>query len=281
MKMQSISAQLSVTVCLAALLALPATAQEAVPPAPSIEATRALIEDAASAQQIDRSRASQSLLMRDQARAWLKQAEAAQASGNVTEVNQHLGEARKAMLAALRLASPTQVDGEKAVRDYETRLASVKVLRDALLRLGGAKNIATAKDTDAYLAAAAKHASDRSFDLALVEVNQAYDVIKAGNIEQRDHTEQVVSKNFATKEDEYKYEIGRNDEYQQLSELVLKKLAADVVANFTPVFAKAMSIRKDAQSQADKGDFAVAVTAMETSTAEYKKIIRAGGIPVP
>ena len=35
------------------------------------------------------------------------------------------------------------------------------------------------------------------------------------------------------------------------------------------------------EGQADKGDFAAAVSAMETSTAEYKKIIRAGGIPVP
>lgn len=279
--MQSISAQLSVTVCLAALLALPATAQEAAPQAPSIEATRALIEGATSAQQIDRSRLPQSQLMRDQARAWLKQAEAAQASGNAAEVKAHLGEARKAMLAALRLASPAQVDGEKAVRDYETRLASVKVLRDALQRLDAVKNSATIASTDAYLAAAAQYASERSFDLALVEVNRAYEVIKASNVAQRDHTEQVVSKNFATKEDEYKYEIGRNDEYQQLSETVLKNLAADRAATYTPVFATAMSMRKNAQGQAGKGDFAAAVTAMETSTAEYKKIIRASGIPVP
>ena len=153
MKMQSISAQLGVPVCLAALVALPATAQEAAPPAPSIEATRALIEDATSAQQIDRSKAPKSLAMRDEARAWLKQAEAAQAGGNAAEVNQHLGEARKAMLAALRLARPAQVDGEKAVRDYETRLASVKVLRDALQRLDAVKNSATIAATDAYLAA--------------------------------------------------------------------------------------------------------------------------------
>lgn len=281
MKMKSISAHLSMRVCVAALVALPATAQEADPQRHSVASTRSLIEESTSAQQIDRSKVPKSLAMRDEARAWLKQAEAALASGNVAEMNQHLGAARKLMLAAVRLAGPAQVDGEKALRDYETRLVSVKALRDALQRLGGAKNSATITDADAYLAAAAQHASDRSFDLALVEVNKAYDVIKAGNVEQRDHTEQVVSKNFATKEDEYKYEIGRNDEYQQLSEAVLKNLAADRAASYTPVFAKAMAVRKDAQGQAGKGNFAAAVTAMETSTAEYKKIIRASGIPVP
>lgn len=265
----------------AALLSLSAAAQDADPNLRAIESTRTLIEKSSSAQQIDRAKVPEALAKRDEARALLKQAEAAQQKGNVADMNKLLTEAKKLLFAAVKLANPEQVTGEKKARDYETRLASVKVLRDALARIGGSKNDAAVKAADASLTEAAKEAAEKKFDLALAGVEKAYAAIKTANIEQRDHTEQVASKNFANKEEEYKYEIGRNNEYQQLSEAVLSNMAANLVSMYKPVGEKALGIRKEAEASAGKGDFAAAVTGMENSTAEYKKIIRAGGIPVP
>lgn len=273
---------LGVSALFAALLSLSAAAQETDPNLRSIESTRTLIEKSSSAQQIDRSKVPEALAKRDEARALLKQAEAAQQKGNIADMNKLLTDAKKVLFAAVKLANPEQVTGEKKVRDYETRLGSVKVLRDALARLGGSKNATAVKEADVQLADAAKLAAEKKYDLALVSVEKAYAAIKTANVEQRDHTEVVDdSKNFKTKEDEYKYEIGRNNEYQQLSEAVLSNMKPEQAAMYKAVGEKALGMRKEADGSAGSGDFAAAVAGAEKSTAEYKKIIRAGGIPVP
>lgn len=266
---------------LVALLSLPATAQEADPNVRAIESTRTLIEKSSSAQQIDKAKVPEALAKREEARVFVQQAEAARQKGDVAEMNKLLTDAKKRLFAAVKLANPEQVTGGKKARDYETRLGSVKVLRDALSRLGGPKNELAVKAADANLADAAAQAAEKKFELALASVEKAYAAIKTANIEQRDHTEVVDSKNFATKEDEYKYEIGRNNEYQQLSEAVLSNLAPNLAKMYKPVGEKALGIRKAAEDSAGASDFAAAVTGMEKSTSEYKKIIRAGGIPVP
>ena len=260
---------------------IPVAGQDAETVKRGIEFTRSLIETSSSAQQIDKTKVPESLAKRDEARALLKKAEEAQAKGATAEAAQLANDAKRVMFMAVRLASPEQVRGEKQARDYENRLASVKILRDALARLGGTKNAAAIKEADGMLAEAGKHAAQKNFELALATVDKAYGVIKSMNIEQRDHTEQVASKTFASKADEYKYEVARNDDYLQLSAAVLSNMAENLAGMYRPVREKAGELRKGAEARAGSGDYDGAVTAMETSTAEYKKIIRAGGIPVP
>lgn len=264
-----------------ALLSLSAAAQETDPNVRAIDSTRTLIETSSSAKQIEQSKVPEALARRNDARDLLKKAEAARLKGDVPEMNRLLTEAKKQLFAAVKLANPDEVTSEKKARDYETRLNSVKALRDALARDGKVKNEAALRAADTNLADAARFASEKKYDQARASVEWAYAAIKAANIGQRDGTEVVDSKNFATKEDEYKYEIGRNNEYQQLSEAVLSNMAPNLATMYKPVGEKALGIRKEAENEAGKKEFAAAVTGMERSTAEYKKIIRAGGIPVP
>lgn len=254
------------------------------PPTPEqvqrdIESTRTLIETSKSAVQIKASESAESKAKQDEARGLLKQAEEAKASGDLAKASSLLTETKKKMFEAVRLANPQQVAADKAHVDYGRRLETVKVLRNALP--SGGKNAEVVKTADAAIAEAEQLAAAKKYSDALAALNKGYTAVRLANIEQRDKTEQVASKNFATKEDEYKYEIGRNDDYAGLSRGVMESMNPQMATIYRGVLDKGASLRKDAEAAAKRGDFESGVTSLEQSTGEYKKVVRAAGIPVP
>jgi hypothetical protein len=90
----------------------------------------------------------------------------------------------------------------------------------------------------------------------------------------------VRSLTFASKREEYAYEIDRNDTHRMLVNLVLAE-RRDVGPMLQPLLDKAGVLRKDAEAQAQRGDHEGAIRTLEDSTRELVKAVRAGGIYVP
>ena len=90
----------------------------------------------------------------------------------------------------------------------------------------------------------------------------------------------VRSLNFASKEEEYHYEVDRNNTHQMLIKVLLEdKKAAD--AMIQTYVTKARELRGRADAAAAAKDYGGAVRLLEESTAELVRAIRNAGVYIP
>ena len=93
----------------------------------------------------------------------------------------------------------------------------------------------------------------------------------------------VRSLNFATREEEYQYELDRNDTHLML----LKVLAADkpkipgMDGMLKGHVDKAAALRAQAEETSRSGDRAAAIEGLEASTRELVRAIRSLGVFIP
>ena len=251
-----------------------------------LDSVRTLIESSSAAKQIDSSRNANALAAREQARGLHKQAQAAFDSGDHEKAGKLLTQASQQMFSGVRLANPEEVNGRKKWRDYEAKLASARALLDAQKRVGVEKSDAEAGKTTAKVEAIladAERTSSRDIDKAIVLVNQAYLIAKASVGNMRGGETLVRSLNFATKEEEYHYEVDRNDTHQMLVKMLLdEKRESQGVDRMVQGFVdKATDLRKQAESKAGSRDFENAIKLLEDSTKELVRAIRGAGIYIP
>ncbi len=251
-----------------------------------LESVRTLIESSSAAKQIDSSRNVNALAAREQARSLHKQAQAAFDAGDHEKAGKLLTQASQQMFSGVRMANPEEVNGKKKKRDYETRLASARALLDAQKRVGTEKSNVDARKATAKvesLLAEAERESSRDIDKAIVLVNQAYLIAKASVGNMRGGETLVRSLNFVTKEEEYHYEIDRNDTHQMLVKMLLdEKRESQGVDRMVQGFVdKAAALRKQAELKAGSRDFENAIQLLEDSTKELVRAIRGAGIYIP
>lgn len=91
------------------------------------------------------------------------------------------------------------------------------------------------------------------------------------------------SLDFATPEEEYKYEFKRNDSFFALLEfaIVEKSPTGSILERVNQSRDKAREVRKAAEALAKKGDFQGAITELNSSTNGLLQAIRMSGIYVP
>jgi hypothetical protein len=111
-----------------------------------------------------------------------------------------------------------------------------------------------------------------------VTVDQAYLVAKAAIGSMRDGDTLVRSLSFATPEDEYRYEVDRNDTHRMLLDVLLDPARAPQASAAAQ---KSAALRAQADGVAKSGDFAGAVRLLEDSTRELVRAIRAAGVYIP
>jgi len=294
----------------ACLLAQPALAQNAEPAAaPESAATRLaggkidrdqlnfnmesvgkLLESSSAARQIDSSKVPEAQLRREKARELYKQARTALNAGDLTKTSALLTETRTAFFEAVRLAAPEQVTATKLEADYRARLDSVNALLAAYKRVASEKGSSskavgeTVGQIDKSIAEAARLAQAAKFKEGRAELDRAYLVAKVGISNLRSGDTLVRSLNFASKEEEYRYEIDRNDTHQMLIKvLVEEKRASNPMLDqqVQGFMAKSHELRQAAESAASKKDHQQAIKLLEESTAELVKAIRNAGVYIP
>ncbi len=247
-----------------------------------VQSVGKLIETSKAAKQIEASANPEAIAKRDEARALHRQAVEAINAGDLDSGNALLSKASKTIFEAVRMAGKNGVLEKKRERDYLTRLKAVNALTDTHARISQEKGIASESSNlreivDAKIAQAQLVEARKVLDEAYVAAKVAIEQVRGGET-------LVRTLHFATKEEEFHYEVDRNDTHIMLVDVLLQeKLKANaglksIVEKFMD---KAAQTRATAEQQAAKGDYNTAVDTMERATKEILRAIRSAGIYIP
>lgn len=248
-----------------------------------------LIETSSGAKQIEASGNAAAQAERAKARDMHKQADEAYKKGEYPTASRLLDGAAKVMFEGVRLAAPEQVQGEKKQRDFDNRLESVKALLTAQKRISaekklGAKGAETTSKIEAQIREAQALAAAGKMDEAKAALDKVYVATRASIETMREGDTLVRSLNFANKEEEYHYEIDRNDTHKMLVKVLLEEKRAsnpNLESMVQKYVDQAAAIRVTAEGLAAKKDFDGAVKTMEDATKELVRAIRSAGIYIP
>jgi hypothetical protein len=269
---------------LAAVTAAPAQSVDRVQLERRIEAVETLIERSSAARQIEAGGDERARAHRERAREFHRKAVAAYRAGDLEGASRLLPQASVAMFEGVRLAGAETVVADKRRADYDARLESAKSLAAAQRRISlEKKGVTGAADTskaiDELIAQAEREAGAGDLEKARATLERAYLVAKASIGSMRGGDTLVRSLDFATKEEEFRYEVDRNDTHRML----LKLLVADPAkaAGAQASSGKAQALREQAEQRAGAGAWGEAVGLLEESTKELVRAIRAAGIYIP
>ena len=200
------------------------------------------------------------------------------------EANKTLNGVTKEMFAAIRLVGNPD-KGKKKSADFERRASSVKELLAALGRITDEKHTSSdeLKRIQNEVERARKVQAKGDIDTARKILDNAYVDSKKAIEGLRGGDTLVRSLNFASKEEEYHYELDRNDTHKMLVKVLLKeKMEKESLKKMVNRFvAKAEKLRGDAAKKANTGDHDSGVKLLEKSTKELVRAIRMGGVYIP
>ncbi len=269
---------------LAAATAASAQALDRVQLERRIAAVETLIERSSAAKQIEAAGDEKARVHRERAREIHRKATEAYQAGDLERASRLLPQASLAMFEGVRLAGAETVVADKRRADYEARLESAKSLAAAQRRIAAEKKSVagaaeTSKAIDELIAQAEREAGAQELEKARGTLERAYLVAKASIGSMRGGDTLVRSLDFASKEEEYRYEVDRNDTHRMLLALLVADPAK--AAGAQGASGKARELRDRAEQRAGAGAWAEAVGLLEESTKELVRAIRAAGIYIP
>ena len=279
------------------VLSLSASAQQA--PAHPVEdkvqlerrlaSVATLIETSSAARQIEASADPAARAARDAARAARQRAAEAWAQGRYAEASGLLDQAAKLMFDGVHRAAPEQVNGAKLQRDFDTRMDTVKALLTAQKRISvekglGAKGAAASAAMEQQVRAAAALAAGGQLAQGRIVLEQAYLATRLSIEGMRNGATLVRSLQFASKEEEYRYEVDRNDTHKMLVTLLLaEKRAANAGLDgmVQKYLDQAALLRRAADASAAAKDYEGAIRQLEDATGQLVRAIRGAGVYIP
>ncbi|MBI5910826.1 MAG: hypothetical protein HY848_12850 [Betaproteobacteria bacterium] len=249
-----------------------------------LAAVETLLEKSSAARQIEASGDTSARQKHEKAREIYRQARAAFRAAQYARASALLPEASVQMFEAVRSAAPGEVAEPKARSDFEARLDSVNSLHAAFRRVAGEKpgtaGVAeTSRDVDNLIGDARRLAGEGKLDAGRAALDRAYLLAKAAVSSLRGGDTLVRSLHFATREEEYRYEVDRNDTHQMLIKVLLNGKTRTTEQQ--SVLAKALQLRNQADAAAAGADHAAGVRLLEESTRELIRAIRGAGVFIP
>ena len=253
-----------------------------------------LINESAAAKQIKSGDNEEAKAMHAKALTQLEAAKTAQAKGDAEAAAAALSEAKKAMFTAMRLIGGKVVKDKKR-ENYQHKRQSLEALLEAQQQVRKEKAeqgadkamLDAAEEVERHarkeLAQAQQQFAAGALDAAMKLVNDAYLSIKLSITQMHNGDRLVRSLHFETKEDEYKYELDRNDTHKMLINTVLKEKHEDPrLGKMMDIpLHKADQLRQQAEEKAGQGDYEGAIKLLEQSTQQVIRAIRLGGIFIP
>lgn len=266
----------------------PAFSQDEASVKSRIENLKRLVGHSSGAKRIESSNSAPAKALHEQARSEVVAAEADFARGDMAAASGNLQRATQSMFKAIRVIG-TGAEGEaKRQRDFDAKAKSVDVLLSAVERVAGEKG-----GKDAVLrkakairkrAGSAQHLADiHKLSEARELLDAVYEDAKLELEQLREGETLVRSLNFASKEDEYRYELDRNDTHQMLLKVLLDEEKSNDatrrrVADFV---SESQYLRARAEAQAKEGAYAKAVESLEEATKGLQRAIRSAGVYIP
>lgn len=244
-----------------------------------------LIERSSAAKQVEASGSAAAQAIREKARATHRAAVQAMDEGDHVRAGKLFDEATRSMVQAVREAAPGQLIEQKARRDYEARLESVKALLAAQKRISnekstGAPGDAVTLQVEKLMAQAGQLAAANDLVRARSVLDEAYLAVRGAIGGMREGDTLVRSLHFASKEEEYHYEVDRNDTHRMLVTVLLSDKPA-AAAGTEPLMQRAAQLRLQAEAAAARREFSAAIEFLEESTRELVRAIRGAGVYIP
>jgi hypothetical protein len=272
-----------------ALLGCAAGAQDREQLERRVQSIGTLIETSSAARQVETSGVAAARERRDNARLIHREAAAALRGGDVATAGQLLDQAAREMMAGARLAKPEQVMGEKNKRDFDARMESARALLAAQQRItrekaAGREAQDAARSIERQIGEAQALAAQGRVEEGRTILDRAYLTARVSIEAMRRGDTLVRSLNFASKREEYDYEIDRNDTHRMLITVLLsdrKDASGAMPASMQAFTDKATALRGEAEALARRADHAGAIKVLEDSTRELVRAIRSGGIYIP
>ncbi|UCH46583.1 MAG: hypothetical protein JSU95_10680 [Betaproteobacteria bacterium] len=246
-----------------------------------------LIEESSAAKSVEASGNEQAKARREEARSAHQQALAAHAEGNHKRADELLAQAMRLMFEAVQLAESNVDVSRKKAREFDARVESVDALTAAFERICDEKKCDPSARKQVIQNVREKAAqADRlresgDLDAARIRLDEAYVAIKIAVEHQRSGDTLVRSLSFANKEEEYHYELDRNDTHQMLIKLLLEEGGRSKAANLKQFLQEAQALRNQAEKEAASGKFDAAVRSLENSTSQLMQALRRAGIYIP
>jgi hypothetical protein len=275
-------------VLLSILLISPAGFSAAPPVDSRADFLGKLIDNSSGAQQVLKSDDPEVKALHLKAKDLFSQAKNAFKLGNNSEGSALLNQSAKSMFMAIRLATPTSAGDAKLKLDFDKRKDSVNTLNEAFNRIADEqKAYSSSKKTNKQLGELMTKAGELQKNgkhvQAKKELDKAYHLIKVSIESLRGGQTLVRSLNFATPEEEYDYEIDRNNTHKMLVKLLLngKNSSAYVQEMVTKFTHSAKLLRIQAEQSAQDEKYEDAIKLLEQSTKQLVRSIRSAGIYIP
>jgi hypothetical protein len=252
-----------------------------------ITSTQALLEKSSGARQIESSGNPDARVQWIKAQELLAAARGQFGEGQLDASNKLLHAAAKTMMEAVVLSSIEQVTAVKERRDFDARMESTRALLDAQKRIttekgAGPRNAELVQRIEGLLAEAGRQAAAGRVGDGRKLLDQAYGAARASIGGLRGGDTLVRSLNFASKEEEYHYEIDRNDTHRMLVTVLLQdRRSAALDAAVDKSLAESGRLRQQAEGEAARKEHEAAIKTLEASTRELVKAIRSAGVYIP
>jgi hypothetical protein len=199
-----------------------------------------------------------------------------------------LNQSTRLMFEAIKLSAPTSLSEDKIIINYGKRRESVIALQEAFNRISDENNESQTRDKVNDQLAGMVGQADGLLQQgknaeARVEIDKAYHLLKVSIDSIRSGQTLVRSLQFETKQDEYLYEIDRNDTHSMLISLLVdeKKKSDSMKQKITDFVAEARVLRQQAEAFANKDEHEQAIELLEHSTKQLVRAIRSAGIYIP
>lgn len=287
----------AVSAILVGLAVAPAWAQGSAQPRMPISAANidqkakfvtSLVTSSASMRAIESSGDADALQALGAARKMAEEANKEAAEGKLQSADEKLNKAVELMMTHTRRVTESSVKGNRAQQLYESRVASVKALLEAFDRVAKEKN-ATSRVSDrrasigSLLAEIEGMAKAGNYEGAVILLDKAYSAITSEVAALRDGDKLTKELSFASAEEEYVYEIDRNDSHVFLLKLTLaeKPPHPSFAPQIETMRTDAEEMRKQAEAKAHGKDYAGAIKGLGDSTDKLIKALRMAGAYIP
>lgn len=224
------------------------------------------------------------------AKSLIEEAKAAGDGGQYKEADDKLNEALKLINDQSRRLTLNTVGSERDKVLFERRRHAVETFLKAYERVSSdpkADSSEMPKEHTTWiaekLAEADALAAKGTYDKAQEPLEAAYERTRGLIRTMRAGQTLTRSLNFATAEEEYRYELKRNDSHFALLEfaIVEKNPSGSIIERINQSRDDAHKVRDEAEAKAKDGDFPNAITQLNSSTKILLQAIRMSGIYVP
>lgn len=249
-----------------------------------LQSVKTLIESSSAARQVEASGNAPAQAQRNKARQLWRHAEEAFAAGDLRSASGLLDDAARQLFEGVRMLAGERDKTENLAAALATRMESARALLAAQKRISvekpGSGGADTAQRIGSMLDEARVHLAAQRNAEASVLVDQAYLMAKVSIGAMRGGDTLVRSLKFASKEEEYHYEIDRNDTHQMLFRILVQKQAGDAGTGRAFV-ERAAELRREADAAGRNGEYATGIRLLEDSTRELVRAIRGAGVFIP